>query len=66
MQRLLRRSQMRSVLSSLAVIMYLPPGWNTIPRTQLSWPASVNRHRPELTSQTLIILSRDPDARKGP
>jgi hypothetical protein len=36
MHRLLRKSHTRNVLSSLAVIMYLPPGWNTMPRTQLS------------------------------
>lgn len=50
--RLLWISQTRIVLSSLAEIMYLPPGWNTIPRTQLSWPLRVNRQTPTLTSQT--------------
>lgn len=54
MQRLLRVSHTRSVLSSLADTINLPPGWNTTPRTQLSWPANRNRHIPVLTSHTYI------------
>lgn len=53
MHRLLRKSQTRIVLSSLADIKYLPPGWNTNSRTQLSWPVNTNKHNPTLTSQTL-------------
>lgn len=49
--RLLRISQQRIVRSSLADIMNLPPGWKTIPRTQLSWPFSTNKHTPMLMSQ---------------
>ena len=50
--RLLRVSQILRVLSSLAETMYLPPGWKTVPRTQLSCPISVNRHSPAPTSHT--------------
>lgn len=52
MQRLFRRSQTRRVLSSLAEVRYLPPGWNARPRTQLSWPIRVNMHSPVPTSHT--------------
>ena len=51
-QRLLRVSQTRRLLSSLALTINLPPGWNTTPRTQLSWPTNVKRHMPVPTSQT--------------
>lgn len=51
MHLLLRKSQTLIVLSSLAEIIYLPPGWKTIPLTQLSWPDNVKRHCPEPTSQ---------------
>ena len=54
---------MRRLLSSLAEIRNLPPGWNTRSFTQLSWPTSVMRHLPLLASHILIVLSRDPDAR---
>jgi len=66
MHRLLRKSQTRMVLSSLAETRYLPPGWNARPRTQLSWPLSVSRQRPTLTSQMRMVLSREPEARNGP
>lgn len=49
--RLLRISQHRIERSSLAEIRYLPPGWKTIPRTQLSWPFSTTRQTPTLMSQ---------------
>lgn len=55
MHRLLRRSQTRIVLSSLADTKYLPPGWNDKPLTQLSWPVRVKRQSPTLTSQTFKI-----------
>jgi hypothetical protein len=64
--RLWRRSQTRSVLSSAALSKYLPPVWNTRPRTQLSCPVRVKTHRPVDTSQILMDLSREPDAKKGP
>jgi hypothetical protein len=35
---LLATSHTRRVLSSDADSRYLPPLWNTSPRTQLSWP----------------------------
>lgn len=54
---------MRRLLSSLAEIRNLPPGWNTRSFTQLSWPTSVMRHLPLLASHILIVLSREPDAR---
>lgn len=66
MHRLLRKSHTRMVLSSLADTKYLPPGWNARPRTQLSWPLRVSRHRPTLTSQMRMVLSREPEARNGP
>lgn len=50
--RLLRMSQQRIVRSSLADIRYLPPGWKTIPRTQLSWPDKANKQTPMLISHT--------------
>lgn len=66
MHRLLRKSQTLMVLSSLAETRYLPPGWNAKPRTQLSCPFNVSRHKPTLTSQMRIVLSREPDAKNGP
>ena len=36
--RLFLTSHTRSVLSSATLMMYLPLGWNSRPRTQLSWP----------------------------
>lgn len=62
--RLFLISQIRTVLSSLAVNMYLPPGWKVMPRTQLSWPANVNKHKPELTSQ--ICWERNHFSLKSP
>lgn len=64
--RLLRVSQTRRVLSSEALTMNLPPGWKTMPRTQLSCPKRAKRQTPAPTSHTRITLSREPDARKGP
>lgn len=64
--RLLRVSQTRSVLSSDALTINLPPGWKTMHRTQLSCPMRVKRHTPAAMSHTRIVLSREPDARKGP
>lgn len=59
-------SQTRSVLSSEEDTINLPPGCQTTPRTQLSCPISVNKQIPTETSHTLIVLSRDPETRKGP
>lgn len=52
MQRLLRVSQTRRVLSSLADKMNLPPGWKTTLRTQLSCPINVNKQSPVPMSHT--------------
>lgn len=49
--RLLRISQQRKVRSSLADTINLPPGWKTIPRTQLSWPFNTIRQTPTVISQ---------------
>lgn len=49
--RLLRISHVRMVRSSLADIINLPPGWKTMPRTQLSCPFNIIRQTPTLTSQ---------------
>lgn len=53
--RLLCKSHTRIVLSSLADIMYLPPGWKAMPRTQLSWPVNVIKHTPTLTSHIWMM-----------
>ena len=58
--------QTRKLLSSEADSKYLPPGCQDRPRIQLSCPTRVKRHRPEDTSHTLIDLSREPEAKKGP
>ena len=42
--RLLAISHVLSVLSSEADSKNFPPGWNTIPLTQLSWPACKTYH----------------------
>lgn len=55
------RSQQRSVLSSETERRYLPPGWNAMARTQLSWPIRVLRQFPR-ASQSLMVLSREPVA----
>lgn len=52
-QRLFLRSQTRKVLSSLADIRNLPPGWNTTPLTQLSCATRTNRAIPAPTSHIL-------------
>lgn len=52
--RLLCKSHTRIVLSSLADIIYLPPGWKAMPRTQLSWPVKVIKHTPTLTSHICV------------
>ena len=59
------RSQQRIVLSSPTLRRYLPPGWKTSPRTQLSWPTRVLINVPR-ESQILMLLSRDPVARNSP
>lgn len=59
MHLLLRKSQTLIVLSSLAEIIYLPPGWKTIPLTQLSWPDNVKRHCPEPTSQIYNLQKKN-------
>ena len=58
--------QVRSVLSSDAENKYFPLGWNLSCRTQLSCPTKVKRHNPELVSHIFIVLSRDPETKKGP
>ncbi|KAM5367647.1 hypothetical protein ACJZ2D_009928 [Fusarium nematophilum] len=55
------RSQHLSVLSSDAESRFLPPGWKTIARTQLSWPTSVMMQVPRAL-QSLVVLSREPVA----
>src|SRR3569833_1438064 len=55
------RSQHLTVLSSAADRRYLPPGWNTSARTQLSWPTRVMRQVPR-ASQRRIVLSLEPVA----
>lgn len=59
------RSQQRIVLSSLTLRRYLPPGWKTSARTQLSCPIKVLISVPR-ESQILMLLSRDPVARNSP
>ncbi len=47
---LFAKSHTLKVLSSLADNRYLPPGWNTKPRTQLSWPTNT-------TTQVFVPIS---------
>ena len=51
-QRRFLMSHVRTVLSSAALSRNRPPGCTARPRTQLSWPISVNRHRPTPASHT--------------
>lgn len=53
------RSHTLTLFSSAAEIKYVPEGWKTRARIQLSWPINVRRHCPQV-SQILIVLSLDP------
>ena len=64
--RLCATSQTLRLLSSEAESRYFPPGCQLKLLTQLSWPVSVTKQTPVDTSQILIVLSREPEARKGP
>jgi hypothetical protein len=59
------KSQIFTVLSSLAEKRYFPFAWNCKSFIQLSCPVNVPMFNPVFMSQTLIVLSRDPDIKNS-